>query len=751
MRMKTTTRVCAAMMAMAIGSSCAQKVEKSVGKDETPPKVAKPTQAPSVKSSSAPEVKPVEVETSKVKPAPAKEKPAFKAVENPLEHYTAMLKGLQEELSRAVPAVDEQKKAAFLEACEAKKKAEAQLKTAQNAFGKINKARGLVGHAKGHWIGSAERAIAAAQAKLKAAKTDAERDAAKKELAGGEKWKAGGVKALKERQALLDKALLEEPKLKKDLEAAKEALALAQAGPLKALAALNLGVFLSSDDLDAKLAKYVVLLEATPKGLAEYAQQGEEQGALIEQMLADTALLKQMVMADGAKSNKYGPAMKIYTDIQNASAKAGGGVLQRLALAISLEHAVPLGQRNAQIRTDAPKTVDPVKRYLHYKKAYLGGELDPAFENQSVWDLRMVVDGSEPDETLAWGREMLRNYRPDHITNTDYRWRYVGAVKTDIPYTRAYRTTDKDVPELQFFQNILMNGGICGRRAFFGRFMLRAFGIPTAARPSPGHGALAHWTPKGWVVCLGGGWGAGNTRTRYGKDLDFLASTQARDAGEKFLQVKRAQWIGDVLGEKRTFGLHAGALAFWNGVALYVQKAIIEEAKAVALAAVGTDIGEANESKVKEKIKVATMTDEDRRILVGNDGVIAVPASACSRPTNNTRKIKFMPSNLGGFQLHYGRLGGNEEFEYTFDAPKAGRYALAARIVTPSRKQHLFVAANGAKKPIDIALPNTVGMWDTTEPVTVTLVKGRNVLKFSRAHQGLKGLTIRDFTLTPVK
>ena len=254
---------------MAIVSSCTQKVEKSLAKDETPPTVAKPTQAPSVESSPAPEVRPAEVETSKVKPSMVVEMPVFKAVKNPLEHYTAMLKGLQEELSRAVPAVDEQKKAAFRKACEAKKKAEARLAAAKNAFGKINKARGLVGHAKGHWIGSAERAIAAAKAKLKAAKTDAERDAAKKELAGGEKWKQGGVEALKERQAMLDKALLEEPKLKRDLAAAKEALALAQTLPIKALGELALRDRLASDALDSKLVKFVVLSEATPKGLAE--------------------------------------------------------------------------------------------------------------------------------------------------------------------------------------------------------------------------------------------------------------------------------------------------------------------------------------------------------------------------------------------------------------------------------------------------------------------------------------------------
>ena len=60
-----------------------------------------------------------------------------------------------------------------------------------------------------------------------------------------------------------------------------------------------------------------------------------------------------------------------------------------------------------------------------------------------------------------------------------------------------------------------MNGGVCGRRAFFGRFILRAFGVPTIARPSRGHAALARFTPEGWVVCLGGGWGAGWTKTFY--------------------------------------------------------------------------------------------------------------------------------------------------------------------------------------------------------------------------------------------
>ena len=433
--------------------------------------------------------------------------------------------------------------------------------------------------------------------------------------------------------------------------------------------------------------------------------------------------------------------------------------MQRLALAISLEHAVPVQQRNPKSQTDAPATINPVKRYLHFEKAYLDDELDPGFKHLTAWDLRMVVDGNEPDRILAWGREMLRNYRPDHVYTSDYRWRYVAAVRTDCKYGSQDNKYDK--PELQFFQNILMNGGVCGRRAFFGRFILRSFGVPTTARPQRGHAALAHWTPDGWVVCLGGRWGVGwangpnkwptkGRRNGRNSDLDFLATTQARNSRKSFLQVKRAQWIGDILGEKRAYGFRTNDPEFWYAISFYRQNEIIEEAKAKTLPAVGEELGEANESKVKYAIESATITEADRKIVLGKDGLITIPAVACSKPTKSTGKIIFMPSKLGGKQLHYSRTGKPETFEYAFEAPTEGKYALTARVVTPSWKQHLLLQVNSDKKQVDIALPFTVGMWENTEPVEITLEKGRNVLRFSRAAQ-VKGVTIKNFTLKPLK
>lgn len=98
--------------------------------------------------------------------------------------------------------------------------------------------------------------------------------------------------------------------------------------------------------------------------------------------------------------------------------------------------------------------------------------------------------------------------------------------------------------------------------------------------------------------------------------------------------------------------------------------------------------------------------------------------SFCSNPTKSTGKIIFVPSVLGGLQMHDSRTGGPQDFEYTLHVPAAGKYAIAAWVVTPSCQQHLLLAVNGAKNPIDIALPYTVGVWETTEPVEINLVKG---------------------------
>lgn len=570
---------------------------------------------------------------------------------------------------------------------------------------------------------------------------------------------AAAINELKAFRAKRNKHVKDSEGAAKAYDEAKEALNRAvknaQAPSQDAFAVLD--AFLADDKLDSELVKCAVLADATPKGLAEYAQQGKDHEALVEKLLSDSALMKKMLVAGGAEAGRYGQAMEIYTAIQKASPRAAKGEFQRLALGIALELALPVRQSNAKDKVDAAKYVDPVKRYLAFEKAYLDGELDPAFKNLTAWEYRNVVNGDEPDEILAWGRQMLRNYRPDLIAKP-YNWRYVRAVVTEV----RYGTQDQkyDLPSRQRYQNIINNGGICGRRAWFGGFILRCFGIPIVRRPQPGHAALAHWTPDGWVECLSiGEWKMG--WTKYGEGLDFEAYTKARKDTCAYMSALRAKWIGKALGEPNAFGLHEPASGFWNGIALFKQRGIVKASNKVSLKAVGQDLAEANVSKVKEIVKHVKVTGADKTVVVAKDGTITIPAVACRiKPVADSKKkkngsgrkrraIAFMKSNLGGLQMHYNRLANPRvSFEYSFDVPKAGTYLLSARVVTVSPGQVLLATVNDATDPVALKIPYTIGMWQYCKPVNISLKKGVNVIRFDRSGR-CKGITIKDFKLTP--
>jgi len=656
--------------------------------------------------------------------------------------YASSLKALQVEIANALPTVSAQKISDFENATEIAKKAEADANAAQQLLGRVHGGKALVDHAKNKWIGGAEKGIAAAQAALSRATNDAEREAANKELANWQQNKEEGLKALQERQAAYDKAKAEEPRLKKANDAAQATLAQARTNERNAANAIlsDLAPVMATDKLDAKLAKCVVLTSATPRGLAEFAQQDPDKAALVEKLLANDSLMMEMLVAGGAKFGQYGKAIEIYSAIQKASSKATEGTLQRLALATSLEHARPITQSNAQDQTNAPSTVDPVKRYLHYEKAFLDGELDPAFKNFSTWEYRMVVNCEVPDEILTWGREMLRNYRPDHIYSADYGWRYVSSVKTEVPY--GSQNVKNDLPSLQQQQNIIMNGGVCGRRAFFGRFILRSFGIPTWGVTQKAHAALSHWTPKGWVVNLGAGFQA----SWWDKDevsmsgTQFLLETQAREHASEYLRVLRAQWVGHILGEPAYNERRKVAGGLWSRMGHF--HALVLSEKAVTLGPLGQELAEANEKE--QKVVSTAVSAADQKVEVNPDGTITIPAVAHGKASG---KASAMKSFSDGMQLH--SLGGFKA-PYVIEVPQAGKYSLTARVATVQTGQYFIFAVNDSNQPIETAVPYTKGIWQQTGPIEVSLVQGQNTLHFE-LKTGSRGVTIKDFTLTPVK
>ena len=669
--------------------------------------------------------------------------------------YAAMLNLLREEIKKELPVIDGSKQAALIEAL----KAEAA--PAKDLAGKEKSLRICRGREGG--LQTLREKLKIAPSRLAEARAKLEWALA---LPDGQEDKTSIVESCQQdvatRQAdleklpgevekanqALEKARMEEPELQKQVAAAMRADEQAKANSRKALDALGVGDLLASDKLDGKLARVVILAAATPRYLAQFAQQGPEKEKLIGQLFSDTPLMLQMLVADGPFWDKYGEAMAIYQAIQKASPNAKEGLFQRLAVAVSLSHAVPLAVRESGGIEKASDYIDPVKRYLSYEKAHLDGKLDPAFKDHSVWNLTMVVDGKDPDEIFAWGREMLRSYRPDLITLDYADERYVKVVDADIDYTS--KNVRNDRPELQNMQNILANGGICGRRAFFGRFMLRAFGIPTIARKEPGHATLAHWGPAGWYARLGGPWGGRATISRYGRDMHFLVNTQAREDEREFMKVKRAQWIGDVMGEEQVFGLLAGEEpGFWYAASLIEQSRIAGNLKVKA----GNVAGKDPEAAAPVEVPAA-----ERAIAVDGAGAITIPAIATKIPEHNmavpgwgpVKVVTCMDSHLGGMQLHYSRYGGPQVLEYTFDALKAGRYQLTSSIATSLWDMSLLVSANGSE-PVNMPLPYTMGLWETSQPIGIALKAGTNTLTFTRAQDARKGVSIRDFKLAPAK
>ena len=691
--------------------------------------------------------------------------------------YAGMLETLKADLTKQIPAIDQAKVAAWLEAIKAEEGPAKEAAEKAGAVAKMQAAEGKLRQLEEN-LKLGPKTLENAKEELLRAKARGEENPEKdKELASAGSFLASRQKefdaipaAIEKAKAAVNEAQAGLPAAIKAVEEAKQAYEKARTATWKAMDALGATSLLSGSALDTKLAQYVILKEATPRGLAEFAQQSPEHEKLIQQLLENKELMIQMLVADGPESKKYGEAMKIYTDIQKRSPKAKEGFFQRLAVAVSLGHAVPVRMWKAS--TDPQPIgndsvfIDPVQRYLSYEKWYLAGELQPGFKNLDVWNLVMVVDSPNPDTALAWAREMFRAFRPDCIPDDNDTSLYVNVIQ-ELYYSSGMVKEDR--PDLAVMQNILANGGICGRRGFFGRFVLQAFGVPAVERIEPGHSAVAHWHPDGWKTNLGREWGPssrgyyswfGGRPNPYGADVNLLASSQAREDKTAFMRVKRAQWIGTLVGEERKPGLityhgkttgpapkKAGEIekpSFWTDLALHEQRRIIAGLEAAKAKSPGTPA-------VAVEAPAAT-----GKVTVDDKGVITIPSAACSNPAESKKilyhgcqsdLIVFLKNKSGDTLLHLTRYSKESDtFEYTFDAPKAGKYQLRATVATPKWNQRLVASVNGGA-PVEMPLPYTIGLWGKTEPIAIELAAGKNVLKF----RGPARVTIGEFKLMPVK
>jgi len=514
----------------------------------------------------------------------------------------------------------------------------------------------------------------------------------------------------------------------------------------------DLSPVLSSDALDSKLMRIAILNHGSPIGLAEFAQQGADKEKLLNQLFADEALMRQILEAGGANGGEYGEMMEVYTAILEASERARerGTIFQRLALGMAI-HMPWLNDRESGsvngILFNANSGIEQVPRYLHYEKAFLDGELDPAFKDFNTWECRYIANDPYSNEDLAWFRQMLRNYRPDHITMDDYKWRYIRMVKSDVPYTSTKHDSSLGTPA----QEHIALGGICGRRAALGRISTRAFGIPSRQSTQVRHGAMCHWTPDGWVICLGAWW----TEAFCGPwdGIDFLLDSQSREFDDYQL-VRRAQWIGDAFDEEDVSikrGNSGRGGGFWNSIAYMKKHIIVDKAKVEALElAGGMKLGESDELLGDEVGEEIDIPEEFTQFTVADDGTITMPAVGCYSPRKPSDRILFLKSWDEGYQLHYSRLGQRPElFKYRVELPTAGEYELTADVVTVSPNHEMLVRVN-REEPAHFPMPFSKGFWQTSNPIRLKLDEGRNIISIT-ARTPNRGVSIKNWHLKPVK
>jgi len=556
----------------------------------------------------------------------------------------------------------------------------------------------------------------------KEAKEAAERDihGMKKSVKSGDKKEAAEMFAMW--TAAMDEAL------EKCAEAAKPILAT---------------IDLVEYDLEMSLLRTALLTRGTPKGFAKFANESDLHGQLIETLLNNKKIMKEMILHGGAREHKFGEAMKLYTQIMAGQEKDRfHKVNKKLAMAAALEFCV------VQTEFDTSNAIDAQKRFDHYAKAHRKGELDPAFSHFKTWEYRMAINSDAPNEQLKWGREMLMEYAPHITTIYDERWRYNYQVKTDVGY-RAPNWTSSP----RTYQQVLSGGGREGPRAWYGRFICQAFGIPVWGVKQPGNVAMSRWTPKGWALnfSLKGDWGISTWGDRLG--TDFIEEVKARSSAseqEYYERVILLECLADACKEKNKKIEEAGFVnpnKVWRSLALMQRKIFADSATEESFQRTGPSVIISKIERYIEEIddNAPPLPIEERK------GRIIIPAASFTE-SSEKKHVRGVQSFGGGTQV---QLMDGEGFvsyyvqiaDLTLQDGKG--YMLTAKVNTVHLNQQPLQVEVDGDKTYEIQIPYTLGKWEETEPIKVE-VDGVSVIKFFRKKaDDCFGLAIKSFSLTP--
>ncbi len=406
-------------------------------------------------------------------------------------------------------------------------------------------------------------------------------------------------------------------------------------------------------------------------------------------------------------------SLGLWRKLYDADPDSREGIYLKLAIATAISPPQKMSYVGAHGIGAVP--IVPLDRYKHFKTAHKNHELFPIFDTLSVWEYRKIVESWAADRGLKWVREMVNTWRPDLRKNQQVH-KIVSEVwrrNSPIPFSKGFIT-------------VMEGGGKCGPRSWFGRMTCRAFGIPTVGVGQPGHAAFAAKAadPSSdpqpgsvWKVLYGRGWHV--SKTEGVKGPEFLAEAEARAREPEFSQGEHLRWLASALTAKE----QAEAVL---GVAGSIQKPVPIRADGMVDAAPGAD--RSSPMLICKPVPEAP--------IKAAAGVLHVEAETFSGMSG----VFVYDCFTGGKQVNYQKNIASSWIEYKIDVPATGTYGLTMRIATPNREQVLDLSCGGDKLAA-IPIPNTTGLWGTTQEVSIKLNKGTRTLRFSAPFQ--RGVAVR--------
>eukprot|EP00980_Cylindrotheca_fusiformis_P031746 scaffold26892_cov132-Cylindrotheca_fusiformis.AAC.6 len=298
---------------------------------------------------------------------------------------------------------------------------------------------------------------------------------------------------------------------------------------------------------------------------------------------------------------------------------------------------------------------------------------------------------------------------------------------------------------------VLSGGGNVSVNSWFGRFILKSFGLPAWGTTYRRQDGYTRWTSEGWEAMNGAEWETATWKGKAGKDFKIeLEARNKAPPNEYFKKLVYLTCLADVVDgnpeaipEEEKDVLHPER--FWRSMSIVSMELLFATEPEVkrTFERKGEGLVVTNVEKYLE----AYQADKpDKEIKVDADaGKVVIPASRHNGVAEGNLLV-IASFHKGGQQLNF-FADGQVEYDIPGDAPSK-TYKVVLEVCTVSERQTplVLMRTDDTDNRINIKVPYTVGTWQKTEPVEIEAGPG-TVLRFIRAKNSL-GLAIKKITLS---